>query len=109
MSALAHLRSGWLRSFALLLVLLTGCGYHTTGSTAASLPSEIHTIAIPAFTNKTPTYKIEQTLTAAVVREFASRSNYKIIYGENKEADAVLQGTVTSTNINPVTYDSSTG
>ena len=57
------------------LLLLSGCGYHTTGSTATKLPSDIHTIAIPAFINKTPQYKVEQLLTQAVVREFVSRTN----------------------------------
>ena len=96
-------------SILILALSLSGCGYHSTGSTAANLPSDIHTIAVPAFVNKTATYKVEQLLTAAVVREFASRSNYKIVYGESKDADATLQGTVTSTNISPVTYDTGTG
>jgi len=61
-----------------ILVLLAGCGYHTTGSSATKLPSDVHTIAIPAFINKTPQYKVEQLLTQAVVREFVSRTNYHI-------------------------------
>jgi outer membrane lipopolysaccharide assembly protein LptE/RlpB len=94
----------------LLLILLSGCGYHTTGSTAAKLPADIHTIAIPAFINKTPQYKVEQLLTQAVVREFVSRTNYRISDSENdKSADALLEGTVVGASLNPVTYDSATG
>lgn len=90
-------------------MLLGGCGYHTTGSSATKLPSEIHTIAIPAFTNKTPQYKIEQLLTQAVVREFVSRTNYQIAPETGPAADATLTGTVISASLNPVTYDSQTG
>jgi len=91
------------------LVLLAGCGYHTTGSSATKLPSDIHTIAIPAFINKTPQYKVEQLLTQAVVREFVSRTNYHISNETGPDADATLSGTVISASLNPVTYDSQTG
>ena len=91
------------------LVLLAGCGYHTTGSSATKLPSDVHTIAIPAFINKTPQYKVEQLLTQAVVREFVSRTNYHIANETGPDADATLSGTVISASLNPVTYDSQTG
>ena len=94
---------------ASLLAFLSGCGYHTTGSSATKLPSDIHTIAIPAFTNKTPQYKVEQLLTQAVVREFVSRTNYHIDNETGPAADATLTGTVISASLNPVTYDSQTG
>jgi outer membrane lipopolysaccharide assembly protein LptE/RlpB len=91
-------------------LLLGGCGYHTTGSTATKLPPDIRTIAIPAFANKTPQYKVEQLLTQAVVREFVSRTNYHISPSENDHsADATLEGTVVAASLNPVTYDSGTG
>ena len=92
-----------------VLAMLSGCGYHTTGSSATKLPSDVHTIAIPAFTNKTPQYKIEQMLTQAVVREFVSRTNYRIASETGDAADATLTGTVISASLNPVTYDSQTG
>jgi hypothetical protein len=103
-----RLRRVFLPAFAALV--FSGCGYHTTGSTATKLPSEIHTIAIPAFVNKTPQYKVEQLLTQAVVREFVSRTNYHISDSENdRSADAILEGTVVAAALNPVTYDSGTG
>ena len=92
-----------------ILALLAGCGYHTTGSSATKLPSDIHTIAIPAFINKTPQYKVEQLLTQAVVREFVSRTNYHIANEIGPDADATLNGTVVAAGLNPVTYDSQTG
>jgi outer membrane lipopolysaccharide assembly protein LptE/RlpB len=96
-------------ALASLVTLLAGCGYHTTGSSATKLPSDIHTIAIPAFINKTPQYKVEQLLTQAVVREFVSRTNYHIANEAGPGADATLSGTVISASLNPLTYDSQTG
>src|ERR1700692_268980 len=52
---------------ALVSIATAACGYHTAGH-ASTLPTEIKTIAVPAFANNTETYKVEQMLTAAVVR-----------------------------------------
>jgi len=93
----------------LLIVLFTsGCGYHTAGH-AVTLPSDVETIAIPAFVNQTQTYKIEQKLTAAVVREMVTRTHYHILNEPSDSADATLRGTVVSTSTSPLTYDSQTG
>lgn len=93
---------------AILAALTTSCGYSTAGH-AAKLPTEVHTIAVPAFENKTQTYKIEQVLTAAVVREFTTRTNYHIANRDTQEADATLRGTVVAAELAPLTYDSRTG
>jgi outer membrane lipopolysaccharide assembly protein LptE/RlpB len=99
----------WSGALAALLVLITaGCGYHTAGH-AAQLPDNVHTIAIPSFVNQTQTYKIEQTLTGAVVREMVSRTHYNVLNETGENADATLHGTVTSTYTAPLTYDSRTG
>jgi outer membrane lipopolysaccharide assembly protein LptE/RlpB len=90
------------------LTLLLACGYHTAGH-AVTLPTNIQTIAIPAFANNTETYKIEQRLTTAVVREFVVRTHYRIVHAESDSADATLHGTVLSTYTAPLTYDSQTG
>ncbi len=92
----------------LLTVFGTGCGYHTAGHTV-TIPDNVRTIAIPAFVNQTQTFKIEQMLTAAVVREFVTRTHYHIINQMSDDADAVLHGTVVSTYTTPLTYDSQTG
>ncbi|HXZ31128.1 MAG TPA: LptE family protein [Terriglobales bacterium] len=88
--------------------LSLGCGYHTAGHTTA-IPQDVHTIAIPAFVNQTHTYKIEQMLTAAVVREMVTRTNYRVLDQTGDDADATLRGTVLSTYTTPLTYDSVTG
>jgi len=84
-----------------------GCGYHTAGKTNL-LPADLRTLAIPAFVNQTQTYSIEQMLTSAVVKEFGTRTNYRIT-ADPSAADAVLHGTVLSSFTTPLTYDSQTG
>jgi outer membrane lipopolysaccharide assembly protein LptE/RlpB len=91
-----------------MALLGAGCGYKTAGNTS-KLPSSLHVIAIPSFINQTQTYKIETTLTNAVVREFNSRTNYKIVSETSDSADATLRGTVVSVQLAPVTYDSQSG
>jgi len=92
------------------LLFNAACGYHTAGH-VAQLPENVKTIAIPAFKNETLTYNLEQMLTAAVVREFTTRTHYRIVHDahDDAEADATLRGTVLSTTATPLTYDSATG
>ena len=90
-----------------LCFALAGCGYHAEGK-ADLLPTDLRTIAIPAFQNQTQTYKIEQRLTEAVVHEFLGRSRYRIV-NTPQGADAILRGTVTQSYVYPVTYDTQTG
>lgn len=101
-------RSIGLRALILILLFGTACGYHTAGH-AVTLPANAQTIAIPAFVNRTQTYKIEQRLTAAVVQEMVTRTHYHILNEPNDSADATLRGTVISTSTSPLTYDSQTG
>ena len=86
---------------------LAACGYHTAGH-ANLLPSDLRTIAVPAFVNQTQTYKIEQTLTSSVVQELVTRTSYHIT-SDAKSADATLHGVVLSTYTSPLTYDTKTG
>jgi outer membrane lipopolysaccharide assembly protein LptE/RlpB len=99
-----------LPAFLALAVLLasTACGYHTAAH-SIRLPATVKTIAIPAFTNQTQTYRIEQTLTAAVVREFISRTRFRVVNEATPDADATLRGAVLLASAAPLTYDSTTG
>lgn len=90
------------------LLFASGCGYHAAGKTA-NLPGNVRTIAIPGFVNQTQTYKIEQILTSAVVREFVTRTRFRVANETSSVADATLRGTVISTYTSPLTYDSQTG
>ena len=89
-------------------LIVSGCGYHTVGS-KVDLPQNIHTIAIPGFVSQSQTFRIEQLLTDAVVREFNSRTQYHVIHETKGDADAVLKATVLSASATPLAYDSQTG
>jgi Lipopolysaccharide-assembly len=91
------------------LLMMSGCaGYHTVGS-AAHLPADVHTLAIPAFKNTTQSYQTEAVFTQAVIQEFTSRTSYHIVAGDDPDADATLHGTIVSFQIVPLTYDNTTG
>lgn len=99
----------WPRAWLALLCLFTaGCGYHTAGH-AVLIPDNVQTIAIPTFVNDTQTFKIEQMLTSAVVREMTTRTHYHVLTNSSSDADAILRGTVLATASTPLTYDSRTG
>ncbi|MBI3405469.1 MAG: LptE family protein [Acidobacteria bacterium] len=76
--------------------------------TGANLPKTIKTIAIPALENKTSRYRIEQRLTAALVREFLARTKYRIV-ADPASADAVLSGEIIGLDSNAVLFDTVTG
>jgi hypothetical protein len=87
---------------------LIACGYHTAGS-AATLPQNIQSIAIPGFVSHSQTFRIEELLTDAVVREFNARTQYRVLHDAKSDADAVLKATVLSASATPLVYDSTTG
>ena len=90
------------------LLAIEGCGYHTSGH-AVRLPDNIHTVYVPMFDNGTQTFRVEQTITAAVIQELRSRTSYRIVTANDGTADATLRGTITLTSNSPLTYDSVTG
>lgn len=92
-----------------VLAATLGCGYHTSGN-AVRLPADIHTIYVPMFENTTQTFRVEQTMTAAVVQELRSRTSFRVVTANNDgTADATLKGMVNYTANSPLTYDSVTG
>ena len=90
------------------LLLTAGCGYHTAGS-ASHLPQTVHTLAVPTFQNGTQSYHTEVSFTQAVIKEFSSRTPYHLVPGADPDADATLNGTITSFQVVPLTYNSQTG
>jgi len=98
---------------AILAALITllgsaSCGYHVAGQGSQVLPPSVRTIAIPPFENQTLGFKIEQNLTAAVVREFLLRTRYRV-QSDSSGGDATLQGVVKSLYSSPVLFDPSSG
>ncbi len=95
--------------FALLAVLLGlgGCGYHTLGA-ATHLPPGLRTLAVPVFANDTNSYGTETAMTSAVIREFNARTQFRVVPQADKDADAVLDGTILKESVAPLTYNAST-
>lgn len=81
-------------------VLNSGCLGYRLGST---LPSNIKTIAIQAFGNRSGEPLAEHELTKTTIREFQKDGTLKIARPE--EADLVLQCTLTKIDLDPLRYD----
>lgn len=89
------------------ILAMTACGYRMAG-TAARLPPDIKTIAIPEFTNKSTQFRIEQKVSAAVTREFIERSGFQVTPNPSG-ADGDLKGTIKSVRSTVLTFDPNTG
>ncbi len=84
------------------LLATAACGYHVAGA-VRNLPGGIRSVGIPTFTNSTREFKLEQQMTAAVLKEFALRTRVPV----NSSAagvDAVLKGEILDINASPVTF-----
>ncbi|MCU0228794.1 MAG: LPS assembly lipoprotein LptE [Bryobacterales bacterium] len=87
--------------------LVSSCGYRVAGK-ADTLPTDLATIAIPAFENLTTRYRLTQWMPEALGMEFLRRSRYQVV-AEPAEADAVLRGAVLSQQVSPLILDASSG
>ncbi len=101
------MRAGLSLALAAAALAVSGCGYHVGGK-ADLLPATIRTIAIPAFGNVTPRYKLSEMLPSAIGREFISRTRYRIV-ADPSEADAILNGSVVNFMSAPTIFDQRTG
>jgi outer membrane lipopolysaccharide assembly protein LptE/RlpB len=88
-------------------LVLAGCGYHISGQ-ADALPDRVRTIAVPAFNNITTRYKLTDRLPAAITREFLTRTRYRVV-PDDRNADAILRGTVINFLSFPNVVDQATG
>jgi outer membrane lipopolysaccharide assembly protein LptE/RlpB len=92
---------------ALTSLGLSGCGYHTLGA-ATHLPPDVKTLAVPVFATRTDSNGTETALTDAVVREFITRTRFRVTTNSGSDADAVLHGTILKQNVMPLTYNAAT-
>jgi hypothetical protein len=74
---------------AALAVAMAGCAYRT----GYTVRKDIHTIAVPVFSNDTFYRNLEIDLTREVITAVEKRTPYKI--AGSKSADAVLEGRIT--------------
>ena len=87
--------------------ILPGCGYHVAGK-AVLLPSDVQTIAVPAFQNRSHQFRIEQKVTAAIKQEFIERTKFRMT-SNPAGADAELHGLIKAVRKNVLTFDPQTG
>lgn len=103
-----------LRRLASSLLLMSslalgGCGYHVAGA-AAHVPADVRTLAVPMFKTNVLQYRTEIAFTDATTRELNTRTRYRVTHSDDPDAsDAMLQGTLLTELIAPLTYDPSTG
>jgi hypothetical protein len=93
------------RRFAALVLatmVTPGCGYALAGR-GSFLPSYINVVGIPQLVNSTPFFQVEQILTEKIRTEFIGRGRYTVV-PEPEGADAVVTGTVTSINVQPIGF-----
>jgi hypothetical protein len=84
---------------ALACLGLSGClGYHIGPAKPAYL-RDVHSIAIPTFTNKTLTPRVEVLVTDTVIKQFQQDGTYRIVSDE--KADATLKCEVSRISRSP--------
>jgi outer membrane lipopolysaccharide assembly protein LptE/RlpB len=95
-----------MRGLGLLLVallLVASCGYHLPGR-GSSLPSEVQSLYIELFSNRTAEPFLENRITERVIDRFARKRSLHLV--EKREiAEAVLSGVVTGYSTSPISYD----
>jgi hypothetical protein len=101
------LSRGILIMAAFAAMFQSGCGYRVAGGRSAALPN-VKTIAVPIFKNETFRFKIEQTMTEAVIHELITRSSYRV-QSNVDGSDAILNGIVTSVSSGPIVFNPSSG
>jgi outer membrane lipopolysaccharide assembly protein LptE/RlpB len=85
------------------LLLLTGCGYHLPGR-GGNLPSEVQSLYIELFSNRTAEPFLENSITDSMITRFARIRPLRMV--EKRDiADAVLSGVVTAYSTSPISYD----
>jgi outer membrane lipopolysaccharide assembly protein LptE/RlpB len=63
---------------------------------------------VPVFATRTEASGTEQALTEAVIREFATRTRFRVTSDSGDDADAVLHGTILKQTTTPLTYNAAT-
>ncbi len=86
------------------MLFCVACGYHVRGS-VTNLPAGIQSLGIPPFkdVSRQPQYKLEQRLTAAVLKEFSTRTRMPV-RAASSDVEAILRGEIQNIGATPVTF-----
>jgi hypothetical protein len=103
----------WLRTCGFYCLLLAGCGYQQAGMVPAGAdrPAErrslyrtdLSTVAVPIFTNRTFHRGLEFELTKAVSNHLEATTPYKIVSANR--SDTILEGHIVEVTIHTVSGD----
>ena len=88
-------------ALAVAILGLGACGYSFRGT----LPSHIHTVAVPIFLNRTQEPGVDSIITNAVAQAFATNGRLRVV--RSADADAILDGEIMSYSVSPIAYDRS--
>lgn len=88
----------------LLVFMVTACGYHFAGG-GNPFSSDIKTIAIPVFANRSAEAGFENYFTNQLVYQFISRKKLRVVNLEG--ADLILKGEICSVSLPDVSFTSS--
>lgn len=86
-----------------LCLCLPACGYHLKG-TGLKAPEGVETVAVTVLDNRTAESGIEMTFTNDLTYEFTRSKVLRVV--DEKTADAVLTGTITSLGVETISYTS---
>jgi len=89
----------------LLLLALSGCGYHLVG-TSTYLPDDIQSLHVELFANQTARADMDQRVAEALNLEWVRRGRFQLV-DKAEDADIVLSGTMTRLMVIPVSFDES--
>jgi outer membrane lipopolysaccharide assembly protein LptE/RlpB len=89
----------------LVLIVLSGCGYHAPGASDAWVGGDARTVNIQLFVNQTGQPYLDNYLTEALVAEL-SRSRFLTITENPELADLQLVGEVKYFNSSAISYGS---
>ena len=73
-----------------LLAIGNKCGYYSFSG--SSLPSHIHTVAVPMFENKTSEFGVREDITDAIIKRFTQDNSLKVT--DRRSADSMVSGTI---------------
>jgi outer membrane lipopolysaccharide assembly protein LptE/RlpB len=82
-------------------LFLGGCGYRLANKNLGG--GDGRTIAVPTFSNRTTTYRIEQRMTEAVRQELIRRTRFKVV--PDTSGDLVMTGEVLNYAAVPVIFN----
>jgi hypothetical protein len=92
------------------LLFAGGCGYTMEGSAPTGsyqwkslYRGDVHTVAVPIFTNKTFYRGVEFGLTKAIINQIEGQSPYKVVSKE--EADTILIGSIENVHVRTLSLD----